>query len=228
MIRTIVLKLLPTHTMPIYVIGAGPWDPELITLKAIKVLGRADVVFYGSLINEEVIRMYAPKARRIYMGHVRGEDHREFVRQAIELARKGLNVVFLKNGDPTIFGRGVEICREAISSGVPCEVIPGVSSFTAAAAKYLIDLRGVVVLMAYPNIRYDIDADTKVIFMGTRVINELISRLRDEEEAIIISRLTYPDEKAITISKDGDPNVDVKPPALVIIRRRGGKNEDND
>jgi uroporphyrin-III C-methyltransferase len=82
--------------------------------------------------------------------------------------------------------------------------------------------------MAYPNIRYDIDADTKVIFMGTRVINELISRLRDDEEAIIISRLTYPDEEAITISKDGDPNVDVKPPALVIIRRRGGKNEDND
>ncbi|MFP3237326.1 MAG: uroporphyrinogen-III C-methyltransferase [Vulcanisaeta sp.] len=208
--------------MPIYVVGAGPWDPELITLKAIKILRNADIVYYGSLVNEEIIKMYAPRAQKIYMGHVRGEDHNKFVKQALELAREGLNVVFLKNGDPAIFGRGIEICKEAISNGIPCEVVPGVSSFTAAVAKYLIDLRGIVVLMAYPNIDYNISADTKVIFMGTKIINELITKLRNDEEAVIVSRLTYPDEEVVTLSKDHDPNIDVKPPALVIIRRRGG------
>ncbi|MDT7969107.1 MAG: SAM-dependent methyltransferase, partial [Vulcanisaeta sp.] len=59
--------------MPIYVVGAGPWDPELITLKAIKILRNADIVYYGSLVNEEIIKMYAPRAQKIYMGHVRGE-----------------------------------------------------------------------------------------------------------------------------------------------------------
>lgn len=110
----------------IYVVGGvGPWDPELITVKAIKVLSKADVIFYGSLINEEIIRMYAPRAEKIYMGHVKGDDHREYVIEALKMARRGLNVVFLKNGDPVIFGRGIEICREAISNGIHCEVIPG-------------------------------------------------------------------------------------------------------
>ncbi len=76
--------------IPIYVVGAGPWDPELITVKAIKVLRRADVVFYGSLVNEEIISMYAPNARKIFMGHVRGDAHREYVIKAIELAGKDL------------------------------------------------------------------------------------------------------------------------------------------
>jgi siroheme synthase len=58
--------------------------------------------------------------------------------------------------------------------------------------------------------------------MGTKIINELITKLRNDEEAVIVSRLTYPDEEVVTLSKDHDPNIDVKPPALVIIRRRGG------
>jgi uroporphyrin-III C-methyltransferase len=211
--------------IPIYVVGAGPWDPELMTLKAIRILKNADVVYYGSLVNEEIINAYAPKARKIYMGHVRGNDHKVFVKQALELAGRGLNVVFLKNGDPVIFGRGIEICKEAISNGIPCEVIPGVSSFTAAAARYLISLSGIVVLMAYPNIRLDVEADTKVIFMGTGIIKDLMNMLDEDEEAIIVSRVTYPDESMVKLSRDYDPNVDVKSPSLVIIRRRGVEDE---
>ncbi len=179
--------------IPIYVVGAGPWDPELITVKAIKILSKADVVFYGSLVNEEIINTYAPNARKVFMGgHVRGEAHREYVIKAIELAREGLNVVFLKNGDPVIFGRGIEICREALRNGVPCEIVPGgVSSFTAAAAKYMVELKGVVALMAYPDIDYDVKADVKVVFMGTRMIKELISKLDNDHEVLIISRVTY-------------------------------------
>ena len=206
--------------IPIYVVGAGPWDPDLITIKAIKVLSKADVVFYGSLVNEEIINRYAPNARRVFMGHVRGDAHREYVAEAIRLARKGLNVVFLKNGDPVIFGRGVEICREALRNGIPCEIIPGVSSFTAAAARYMIELRGVVALMAYPNINNDVNADVKVIFMGTNMVKELVSKLDDNHEMIVVSRVTYPDEEFQRL-KPGSRVCDVKSPSLIFIVRRG-------
>lgn len=213
--------------IPIYVIGAGPWDPELLTLKAIKVLRRADVVYYSSLVNENIINTYAPRAMRINMGHVRSDEHRKFINQAIEYAKRGLVVVFVKNGDPVVFGRGIEICREAAKSSIPCEIIPGVSSFTAAAARYLIDLNGVIALMAYPNISSSIEADVKVIFMGTKSIRELLGGLRDEEEMIIVSRVTYPDEKATVVRRGEDINIDVKQPSLIFIRRRGGGDEDN-
>ena len=206
--------------IPIYVVGAGPWDPDLITVKAIKVLGKADVIFYGSLVNEEIINKYAPKAMRIFMGHVKGDAHKEHVIKAIRLAKEGLNVVFLKNGDPVIFGRGVEICREALRNGIPCEIIPGVSSFTAAAARFMIELRGVVALMAYPNINNDVNADVKVIFMGTNMIKELASKLDSNHEMIIVSRVTYPDEEFQRL-KPGSKVNDVKPPSLVFILRRG-------
>ena len=207
--------------IPIYVVGAGPWDPDLITIKAIKVLSRADVIFYGSLVNEEIINRYAPNARRVFMGHVKGDAHREYVAEAIRLARKGLNVVFLKNGDPVIFGRGVEICREALRNGIPCEIIPGVSSFTAAAARYMIELKGVVALMAYPNINNDVNADVKVIFMGTNMVKELVSKLGDNHEMIVVSRVTYPDEEFQRLKPGSDVVDDVKSPSLIFILRRG-------
>ena len=208
--------------IPIYVVGAGPWDPDLITIKAIKVLSKADVIFYGSLVNEEVINRYAPNARRVFMGHVRGDAHREYVAEAIRLAREGLNVVFLKNGDPVIFGRGVEICKEALRNGIPCEIIPGVSSFTAAAARYMIELRGVVALMAYPNIDDSVNADVKVIFMGTNMIKELASKLDNNHEMIIVSKVTYPDEEFRRLKPGSDVVDDVKSPSLIFIVRRGG------
>jgi len=206
----------------IYVVGVGPWDPELITVKAIKILNKADIVFYGSLVNEEIISMYAPKAERIYMGHVRGDAHREYIIKAIELARRGLNVVFLKNGDPVIFGRGVEICKESIRNGIPCEIVPGVSSFTAAAARFMVELKGIVTLMAYPDIDYDVESDIKVIFMGTRIAKELIRKFSDRNDVIVISRVTYPDEEAHRLDIN-DPVIDelnVKPPSLIFIIRR--------
>ncbi|ADN51453.1 SAM-dependent methyltransferase [Vulcanisaeta distributa] len=212
--------------IPIYVVGAGPWDPELITVKAIKILSKADVVFYGSLVNEEIINTYAPNARKVFMGHVRGDAHREYVIKAIELARKGLNVVFLKNGDPVIFGRGIEICREALRNGVPCEIVPGVSSFTAAAAKYMIELKGVVALMAYPDIDYDVKADVKVVFMGTRMIKELISKLNDDHEILIVSRVTYPDEEFHRLNNSSNID-DVKAPSLIFIVRRDRYGDDS-
>lgn len=159
--------------MPIYVVGAGPGDPQLLTLKAVELLSKADVVAFGDLVPEEIPRRFAPRARWVRIGHRRA-DHDAAVRQLVEEAKRGLNVVVLKNGDPTLFGRGLQICAEAERQGVPCEVVPGVPAFTAAAALYKVEitdgerLRHVAVL-SYPHVTSEdlarVAADTVVIYM---------------------------------------------------------------
>ena len=120
----------------VILVGAGPGDPELLTLKAAKALARADVVVHDRLVSPEVLAL-AKKARKIFVGK---RKSRHSVPQdginalLVALARDGLNVVRLKGGDPFLFGRGGEemlACREA---EIPCEVIPGVTAAMAASA----------------------------------------------------------------------------------------------
>ncbi|ABL87361.1 Uroporphyrin-III C/tetrapyrrole (Corrin/Porphyrin) methyltransferase [Pyrobaculum islandicum DSM 4184] len=157
--------------MPLYVVGAGPGDPKLLTIRARELLEEADVVAYGDLVPEEVVKI-AKKARVVKIGHRRVE-HDAAIEALIEEAR-WRNVVILKNGDPTIFGRGVKVCKMARERGVPCEIVPGVSSFTAAAALFQIELTDGenlrhIALLSYPHFSADIlreiKADTLVIFM---------------------------------------------------------------
>lgn len=122
----------------IYVVGAGPGDPELLTLKAARLLREADVVFAGALVPDSILSM--ARGRVVRVGRLTSERHRELVEAAVREAEAGRTVVVLKNGDPVLFGRGLRICREAESRGVPCEVVPGVPSFTAAAARYRIPI----------------------------------------------------------------------------------------
>ncbi len=114
--------------------GAGPGDPELITLKGFFLLLSADVVISASLVSQELVELVKDKV--VWNGRFTSETHREVVEIAVKYASEGKTVVVLKNGDPTLFGRGVAFCREVKARGIPCEIIPGVSSLTAAAAKY--------------------------------------------------------------------------------------------
>ena len=141
--------------MPIYVVGAGPGDPKLLTLWAVEVLAKADVVAYGDLVPEEIVEKFAPQALRVKIGHKKA-DHDAAVKALIEEAARGKTVVVLKNGDPTIFGRGIQICKEASMHGVECHVIPGVSAFAAAAALYRLEITDGaelrhVALLSYPH-----------------------------------------------------------------------------
>jgi uroporphyrin-III C-methyltransferase len=122
----------------VYVVGAGPGDPELITLKGFFLLLSADVVISASLVPRELLDLVREKV--VWEGRLTGETHREVVELAVRHAAEGKTVVVLKNGDPTLFGRGVALCREVETKGVPYEIIPGMSSFTAAAAKYKIPI----------------------------------------------------------------------------------------
>lgn len=187
----------------IYLVGAGPGDPELITVKAVKVLSRADIVAYGELVNEEVVDRYAPRAVKVRIGHRRGE-HDRVVRELIAEALRGKSVVVLKNGDPTIFGRAMHVCRMAKEQGVECEIIPGVSSFVAAAAQYGIPLTDVegprtLGLVTYPHftsIEKIEGVDTLVVFMMSKHVDKLARSILSKYGDVLVyvcQKVSYPD-----------------------------------
>jgi uroporphyrinogen III methyltransferase / synthase len=121
----------------IYLVGAGPGDPGLLTLRAAEVLGAADVLLYDALAADAIVALVPASCRRIYVGK-RAGDHAmpqaEIERLAIEAARNGGRVVRLKGGDPFVFGRGGEEAQAFAAAGIPFEIVPGVSSAYAVPA----------------------------------------------------------------------------------------------
>lgn len=121
----------------VWLVGAGPGDPELLTIKALKALQAAEVVVHDGLVSDEILDLAPGSARRISVAkrksrHSYSQD--EINRMLVAFALEGLNVVRLKGGDPFIFGRGgeeLEACREA---GVDCHIVPGVTAALAASA----------------------------------------------------------------------------------------------
>lgn len=121
----------------VYLIGAGPGDPGLITVKGLDCLRRADVVVYDYLANPQLLEAALPEAERIYVGKVRGHHHRpqeEINTLLAALSRQGKVVARLKGGDPYVFGRGGEEALHLHQAGIPFEVVPGVTASFAAAA----------------------------------------------------------------------------------------------
>ena len=121
----------------VWLVGAGPGDPELITVKGARLLAEADVVVYDRLAAPELLRLARPDAERIYVGKEPGRAamaQEEINSLLVSRAQDGLTVVRLKGGDPFVFGRGGEEALACVRAGVPFAVIPGISSAVAAAA----------------------------------------------------------------------------------------------
>src|SRR5271169_5445049 len=116
-------------------VGAGPGDAGLLTLRGAALLARADVVVYDALVNRELLR-HAPKNAEIIFGGKRANDHaipqNELNELLVAKAREGKTVVRLKGGDPYVFGRGGEEAAELAAAKIPFEVVPGISSVIAA------------------------------------------------------------------------------------------------
>ncbi|WP_378185556.1 uroporphyrinogen-III C-methyltransferase [Aquimarina sp. W85] len=174
------------------VVGAGPGDPELITVKAIRALSTADVILYDALVNE-VLLEYAPKkAEKIFVGKRKGcyaYQQEQINSLIVYKAKLGLHVIRLKGGDPFVFGRGSEEIDEAKSHGIKTAIVPGISSAIAVPAYQGIPLtkRGVaesfwVITGTTRTHRVSSDIEiaaqsdaTVVILMGMSKLSEIVA-----------------------------------------------------
>jgi uroporphyrin-III C-methyltransferase len=176
----------------IYVVGAGPGDPELLTLRAAAVLGAADAVFHDRLVSSGVLALVRPGAELIDVGHRAGRgrgDPEGVVDRMVRHLRPDRVVVRLQGGDPFVFGRGGEELQRLAAFGVTYEVVPGLSSALAgpAAAGIPVTHRGVAASFAVVTghgrdpeaaIRWhELRADTVVVLMAASRLAELSGQL---------------------------------------------------
>ncbi len=130
---------LPVRTAPALVtlVGAGPGDADLLTVKAARAIAQAQLVLYDHLVSKEVLRLLPPSAELIYVGKQSGQHalpQEGIIDLMLRLARSGRPVLRLKGGDPYIFGRGGEEAQALAAAGVPCQTIPGISAAQGAGA----------------------------------------------------------------------------------------------
>jgi uroporphyrinogen III methyltransferase/synthase len=222
----------------VYLVGAGPGDPDLVTVRGKRLIAEADVILYDHLSPVCLLDDARPDARRIYVGkkrseHVRTQD--EINELLIAEARAGHTVVRLKGGDPFIFGRGGEEAEALVAAGIPFEVIPGVTSAVGVAAYAGIPLthRRETSEVSFVT-GHDVDAidwsryrtGTLVIFMGLTTFDEIAERLiavgRDAATPAAAVRWgTRGDQVTVegTVSSLGERvrETDLKPPALIVV-----------
>jgi uroporphyrin-III C-methyltransferase len=207
-------------TGKVFLVGAGPGDPELLTVKACKLIERADVVLHDDLVPSAILALAGPQAEVVKVGKrcgAKGITQGEINARMIESARQGLDVVRLKSGDPGIFGRLAEELDALEAAGVPCEVVPGITAGIAAAASLgasLTDRRksARVVVVTNHHAHEDRPAEktdwkglaredaTLVIYMPGRDFSNLRAELLaaglpPEIPAAIVSRATTPDQR---------------------------------
>jgi uroporphyrin-III C-methyltransferase len=184
-------------TGSVHLVGAGPGDPDLITVKALGLIKAADVLLYDRLVSEDLLSCAKEDALLIYCGKMPGAHSMSQERIQEEMARyalRGKRVVRLKGGDPLIFGRGGEEALALAEKGIPYEIVPGVTSALGAAAAGGIPLthRDMSASVAFVTgsrsdgaasaVRWDLlaqGADTLVIYMG-------IGRIREIREQLIV------------------------------------------
>lgn len=223
----------------LYLIGAGPGDPELLTLKAARVIGECDVILYDRLVGPGVLKFAAADAELIYVGKREGEQERT-QQQIFDLilhhARAGRTVGRLKGGDPMVFGRAGEEWALAANHGIPTVLIPGVSSAIGLPGIVGIPLtyrqvsNGFAVVTAHQEHGDAGDwqrfskIDTLVILMGVKnrafIARSLLAAgRRPDEPAAFIERGSLPAQRIVetTLSDLAAGAVDVKSPAVLVI-----------
>lgn len=223
--------------MPVYLIGAGPGDPDLITLKAVKALKKANVVLYDYLANDEILQHAPESAKRIYVGKKAGEHYKtqdEINELIIREAKEHENVIRLKGGDPFVFGRGGEELLALAEENIDFEVIPGVTSAIGAPTSMAFPITHRAVATSFTvvtghedptkenkQVKWDYTADTLIILMGIGNIKENtqeIMKYRDKDTpACAIESGTLPNERVVFGTLETIADKEINTPAILVI-----------
>jgi uroporphyrin-III C-methyltransferase len=223
--------------MVVYLIGAGPGDADLITLKAVKALNKADVVLYDYLANEEILAHAPDTAERIYVSKKAGEHYKtqdEINELIIEQAKNHENVVRLKGGDPFVFGRGGEEILALMEHDIKFVVIPGVTSAIGAPTSLGLPVThravatSVTIVTGHEDptkpesqVHWDYTADTLIILMGIGNIKQNTAEIMKYRSAdtpvCAVESGTLPNQNLVfgTLCDIADKKINT--PAILII-----------
>jgi len=227
-----------------YIVGAGPGDPDLITVKALKILKEADVVIYDRLIPLKVLDYCKNDCELIYAGKSPGKhemEQEEINEIIVKKTMEGKKVVRLKGGDPYIFGRGEEECYYVITHGIDCEVVPGIPSFIGASVYSGIPLTNRKLSSSFSVItgreaeekhsktvkveEIAKSSDTIVIMMGVSTLKENLEKIANvrgyDESCAIVMNATTEMQKVVTGSikevLDNYDKLSLENPAIIIV-----------
>ena len=229
----------------VYLVGAGPGDPRLITVRGTECLAAANLVLYDYLVNPQTLQYAPASAERVCLGHPHGGREmlqQEINRRMLVAAQAGKNVVRLKSGDPCLFGRGAEEVEFLTAQGVPYEVVPGVTAAFAVASHAGIplthrDLASAVALISGhrrgdglgPELDYGCFAQfpgTLVIYMGMTTSRQWSAALlrggrSPQTPVAIVRRASWPDQEIVRCTLETVADVieqrKLSPPAAIIV-----------
>ncbi|SLN55498.1 Uroporphyrinogen-III C-methyltransferase [Roseovarius gaetbuli] len=230
----------------VWLCGAGPGDPGLLTLHALNALNQADVVIYDALVQQDILA-WAPQARHIYAGKRGGKPsakQRDISLQLVDLARAGHKVLRLKGGDPFVFGRGGEEAQTLVQHGVPVRIIPGISAGIGGLAYAGIPVTHRDVNQSVTFVTgHDQSGETPcsldwqaiakgsqvlVIYMGMKHAAQITASLLAagrpaDEPCAVVSSATTPDQKVLETTL-GQMAADIEasgmePPAILCVGR---------
>lgn len=228
----------------VYLVGAGPGDPELLTIRAMRLIEKADVILYDRLVSSRVLEFARHDAVLHFVGKREGchfVPQEEISRLLVQYSERYALTIRLKGGDPFVFGRGGEEYEEVIRAGVECGVVPGISAALGASAASGIPLThrdyssGIVFLTGHRKLEQSLDDfsgldfknKTFVIYMGLSQLESIAQRLQEtnpqrmETPAAVIEKATLPEQRVITgtlaniCQKARDANA--ASPALIFI-----------
>jgi len=233
----------PLEAGKVWLVGAGPGDPELLTVKAARLIAQADALVFDHLVSDDIMDLARPDARRIYAGkeaskHTLPQD--SINQLLVDLAQEGLSVVRLKGGDPFIFGRGGEELETLVASGIPFEVIPGVTAAAGCAAYAGFPLthrdhaQAVTFVTGHlkdGTVNLDWPAlarprQTVVFYMGIGAAGEICRQMINHglpsmTPAAVVRNGTLPDQQTLLATLGTLPQLiaesGIKPPALIVV-----------